>query len=74
MKIKTLISKLNKKNIDQLKEYCVHNMKLTKKDLIYYLEEDDDIKVNRKITYLQIVKQYREDVIRLIVELWENCD
>ena len=74
MKIKTLINRLNKKNDKQLQLYAYQNMKLKKEDLIYHLEEDENIKIDRKLTYLQIVKQYREDVITLIVELWENCD
>ena len=74
MKIKTLINRLNKKSNKQLQLYAYQNMKLKKEDLIYHLEEDENIKIDRKLTYLQIVKQYREDVITLIVELWENCD
>ena len=74
MKIKTLINRLNKKSDEQLWQYCEHNMALKKQDLIDLLEEDESIKIDRKLTYLQIVKQYREDVITLIVELWENCD
>lgn len=74
MKIKTLINRLNKKNDEQLQLYAYQNMKLKKEDLIYLLEEDGNIKIDRKFTYLQIVKQYREDVITLIVELWESCD
>ena len=74
MKIKTLIKQLNNKNDKQLQLYAYHNMKLKKEDLIYHLEEDENIKIDRKLTYLQIVEQHREDVITLIVELWENCD
>lgn len=74
MKIRTLISRLKKKSDKQLQLYAYQNMKLKKEDLIYHLEEDENIKIDRKLTYLQIVKQYREDVMTLIVELWENCD
>lgn len=74
MKIKTLINQLNKKNDKQLHLYAYQNMKLKKEDLIHHLEEDESIKIDRKLTYRQIIQQYREDVITLIVELWENCD
>ena len=74
MKIETLIERLNKKSDKQLQLYTCNYMKLNKEDLIWFLEEDEEIKIDRKLTYLQIVNQYREDVITLIVELLESCD
>lgn len=73
VKISKIKQRLERKNIDQLKEYCVHNMKLKKADLIDLLEECGCCP-NKKATYYDIVYDYKDIVIDIIIELWEQCD
>ena len=73
IKISTLKEKLERKSIKQLKEYCVHNMKLKKADLIDLLKECGCCP-NKRVTYYDIVYDYKDIVIDIIIELWEHCD
>lgn len=65
--------RLERKSIDQLKVYCYHNMQLKKADLINLLEECGCCP-NEEATYYDIVYDYREIVIDILVELWEQCN
>ena len=66
IRVSKLKEKLERKSIDQLKEYCVHNMKLKKADLINLLEECGCCP-DKKATYYDIVYDYREIVIDILV-------
>lgn len=73
MKISKIKQKLERKSIDQLKEYCVHNMKLKKVDLIDLLEECGCCP-SHKLSYYGIVFNYQKVIIDIIVEMWQQCD
>lgn len=72
IKISKIKQKLERKSIEQLKEYCVHNMKLKKADLIDLLE-DSGYCPDEGATYYDIVYDYKDIVIDIIIELWEQC-
>lgn len=71
--IKQIRERLERKSIDQLKVYCYHNMQLKKADLIDLLEEAGCCP-NKEATYYDIVYDYKDIVIDIIIELWESCD
>ena len=71
--ISQIRERLERKSVEQLKVYCYHNMQLKKADLIDLLEECG-CSPNKEATYYDIVYDYKEIVIDILVELWEQCD
>lgn len=73
MKISTIKQRLERKNENQLKEYCVHNMKWKKADLIDLLKEVGCCP-HKEATYYELVDEYTSVIVDIIIELWEQCD
>ena len=73
-RIKTIVERMKKKTDEQLFYYVHSHWFKKKEDLIDALEEDVSIKVDRSLTYREIISKYREDVILTIEDLLFNCD
>ena len=62
------LERIKNLNENQLRDYC-YNRGLTKENLIMHLEDDEDIKVDKNLTYSEIIHQYTEDIKAMLEEL-----